>query len=75
MITTIQITHNVKEQLEKFKLHPRETFNETLQRLLDSQTDDEPLSEEALNQIESSIRDIKENKVFTTEQVRKRLNL
>jgi len=41
------------------KLHPRETYDETLNRLLDMAYDPEPLSEETLQRIEESIADMR----------------
>ena len=35
MITTIQIEKNLKKKLDKLKIHPRETYNDILIRLLE----------------------------------------
>ena len=36
MITTIQIDKGLKARLEELKIHPRETFNELISRMVDS---------------------------------------
>ena len=36
MVTTIQINEDVKEKLDKLKAHHRETYNELISRLTDS---------------------------------------
>ena len=39
MVTTIQIEEKVKEKLDKLKLHHRESYNELINRLVNSQKD------------------------------------
>ena len=39
MATTIQIEEKVKEKLDKLKLHHRESYNELINRLVNSQKD------------------------------------
>lgn len=52
MVTTIQLRPETKARLDAIKVHPRETYDETLIRLLDMAYDPEPLSEETLRKIE-----------------------
>ena len=35
MVTTIQLRPETKSRLDEVKVHPRETYDETLNRLLD----------------------------------------
>jgi hypothetical protein len=35
-ITTIKLTVDIKERLDAFKIHPRETYNEVIQRIMDT---------------------------------------
>ena len=39
MATTIQIEEKVKEKLDKLKIHHRESYNELINRLVNSQKD------------------------------------
>ena len=36
MATTIQIDENIKEILDEMKVHPRETYNELISRIINS---------------------------------------
>jgi len=56
--TTIVIQKDLKSRLDEVKLHPRETYNEVIECLLDSTVDDEPLPEETLRAIEEGLEDI-----------------
>jgi predicted transcriptional regulator len=75
MKTTIQVEEEVKKMLEEFKTHPRESYNLVIKRLAKSKIDEEPLSKETIKAIEKSLRDIKEGKFYSTEEVKKRLNI
>ncbi|KUG19447.1 hypothetical protein ASZ90_010834 [hydrocarbon metagenome] len=48
-----------KARLDALKVHPRETYDEALNRLLDLAYDPEPLSEETLQKIEEAVADIR----------------
>ncbi|KUG19906.1 hypothetical protein ASZ90_010365 [hydrocarbon metagenome] len=48
MVTTIRLRPETKSRLDALKTHPRESYDETLNRLLDMAYDPEPLSEEKL---------------------------
>ena len=75
MQTTIQIKKDLKERLDTLKIYGTESYDSVIRRLSELAIDDEPLSKEAIERIESSLRDIKEGRVYTTEEVKKRLNL
>ena len=34
-ITTIKLDHEIKERLDAFKVHPRETYNDIVKRMLE----------------------------------------
>ncbi|MDK2889559.1 MAG: hypothetical protein PWR21_190 [Methanoculleus sp.] len=59
MATTIQLQPETKSRLDTLKAHPRESYDETLNRILDAFFDPEPLSEETLQEIEESIADMR----------------
>jgi predicted CopG family antitoxin len=75
MKTTIQIEKEVKSELEKMKTFPRESFNSVIKRLIESKTDDIPLSSETLRKIENALEDIKYGRIYTTKEIKKRLGI
>ncbi len=58
----IRIRKETKEALTKFRVHPRETYDEVITRLISSQTDKDPISEETLKAIEEGLADIRNGK-------------
>jgi len=69
--TTIQVRKELKKRLDEMKIHPNETMDELIERLVDSKMDYEPLSPEEIKGIEEGLADIKAGRVYTTEQLRK----
>ncbi|MDX1534285.1 MAG: hypothetical protein R3291_01540 [Thermoplasmata archaeon] len=57
--TTIQLSQEMKKTLEGMKLHPRETYEEVLERLLE---DLRELNEQTKEEIERAVREIKAGK-------------
>ena len=70
MTTTIQIKEDVRDRLNDMKLHPRESYNDVIERLFE---DFEELSEETLKDIEEAVREIESGKYKTQEEVEKEL--
>ena len=62
-MTSVQVRPETKEKLNGLKLHPRETYDELIDRLADAAYDDEPLSDEEREDIRASEDDIKEGRV------------
>lgn len=77
METTIQVKKEIKEHLDKFKNHPRETYNEVLARMIHiiSQQNKEELSQQTIKNIEKSLAEIKAGKVSSHKDVKRRLGL
>jgi predicted transcriptional regulator len=71
MPTTIQVQPEVKDRLDLLKKHPRESYNEVIERLLESRIDEEPLSDEAIAGIEEALGDIRKGRLHTEEEIRK----
>lgn len=69
MVTTIQLRPETKARLDAVKVHPRESYDEALNRLLDAAYDPEPLSEETLQKIEEGIADIRAGRCRPFEEV------
>lgn len=65
--TTIQLSKGMKKTLEGMKLHPRETYEEVLKRLLE---DLRELSERTKEEIERAIREIREGRYRTHDQLK-----
>jgi len=65
--TTIQVSRAMKEALGQLKLHPRETYEEVIERLLE---DLRELNEETKREIERAVREIKAGKYRTHAQLK-----
>lgn len=72
MVTTIQLEERIKTRLNKMKLHPRETYNKVIERLIHD-TGEEELSPQTIRGIESALNDIKNGRLYSSAEVRKRL--
>lgn len=72
MATTIQISDNVKSNLDSMKLFERETYNEVVERLVE---EDMELSEKTEKEIELAIKRVKSGKFLTQEEVEKKLGI
>lgn len=72
--STIKLSKKIKNDLKKQMNHPRETYESVIARLLQI-TQDDTLSKATIKNIEEGIADIKAGRVYTSEQVKKRLGL
>jgi len=70
MSTTIQITNEMRDQLSNLKIHPRETFNDVLERVLE---DMHELNEKTKKEIAQAIKEIESGYYKTHEEVKKEL--
>ncbi|MHB8397207.1 MAG: DUF7557 family protein [Thermoplasmataceae archaeon] len=75
METTIQVKKDLKERLNSLRLYPNESYDSVIRRLSELAEDEEPLSGDAIERIEASLKDIKEGRIYTTEEVKKRLKI
>ena len=73
--STIKLSKKLKNELRKQMNHPRETYEMVIARLLKSTQEDDVLSEEVIKNIEEGVADIKARRVYTSEQVKKKLGL
>lgn len=69
MPTTIQISNNVKESLDKMKIFERETYNEVIENMIE---DNLELNEKTKKELELAR---KSEKSISHEEVKKRLGL
>lgn len=70
--TTIQVNSAMREELSRMKTHPRESYNEVLERVLE---DLRELDEKTKRQILSARSEIRAGRFRSHEQVRERLQL
>lgn len=71
-ISTIQIREETKKTLQSMKLHPRETYEEIIERMIEDLSE---LSEETRAEIEEARKEIESGKFVTHEQLKKDLGL
>ena len=75
LTTTIRISRETKETLDSLKHHPKESYDTLISRLANLACDDEPLSEEEIEDIRASLADIEAGRVKTLEAVRRELGI
>jgi len=73
--STIKLSKKLKEALKKQMNHSRETYETVIARLLKFTQEDNVLSDEVIKNIEEGVKDIKAGRVYTSEQVKKKLGL
>lgn len=73
--STIKLSKKLKNDLRKQMNHPGETYEEVIVRLLKNTQEDDVLSDEIIKNIEEGIADIKAGRVYTSDQVKKKLGL
>ncbi|HOD86146.1 MAG TPA: hypothetical protein PKK41_06000 [Methanoculleus sp.] len=67
--TTIKIDTELKDRLNTLKIHPRESYNDVIERLVAIAVDEEPLSQETIRDLERSLEDLKAGRVYTLDEV------
>jgi predicted CopG family antitoxin len=70
--TTIQISSNLQQELNKMKLFNRETYEEVIWNIIE---DTKELSEQTKRDIDLSRKEISEGKFVTLSDLKKRYNL
>ena len=71
-ISTIQIKEGTKKTLQSMKLHPRETYEEVIERMIEDLSE---LNEETRTEIEEARKEIEAGRFVTHEQLKKDLGL
>ena len=72
MVTTIQISEQLQQELTKKKLYAKETYEEVIWDIIEDTLE---LSEETKKNILQAEKEFKEGKYHTHEQVKKKLGL
>lgn len=68
-MTSVQLRPETKEKLNDLKIHPRETYDELINRLADAAYDDEPLSPEEIECLKVSEEEIKAGRYRTLRDI------
>jgi len=69
-LTTIRLNSNLKRTLKAMKLHPRETYNDVLERILEDLSE---LNEKTKKEIDRALREVQSGKYKTHEQIKAEL--
>ena len=72
MVTTIQISNNLQEELSKRKLFDRETYEEVIWNLME---DTMELNEQSKKEIEQARAEIRNKKHVKIDEAKKRLGI
>lgn len=75
MGTTIQLDKKVRDKLKELKLHPRESYNKVVERLIAMRTDEGELSDETIRMIEQSLEDVKAGRTLSMKEVKQKLKI
>ncbi len=69
-ISTIQLRETTKKSLQHLKMHPRETYEEVIERLLE---DLKELNEETRKELEIARKEVESGKFITHEKLKEKL--
>ena len=69
-MTTIQVSKKIKDMLEKLKISSRDSYNDVIEQLIE---DSQELSEEAIKDIEAALEDVKQGRIISHEEVKRRM--
>ena len=75
MKTTIQVDKKIKDKLDAMKVHPKESYNEIIDRLISVSYDDEELSDETIEDIEESLEQVRQGRTISNEELKERLGI
>ena len=73
--STIKLSKKLKNDLRKQMNHPGETYESVIARLLKITQEDDVLNPAVIKNIEEGLADIKAGRVYTSDQVKKKLGL
>lgn len=73
--TTIKLEMATKASLDELKIHPRETYDDVIKRLVHIAIDEEPLSDETLEHLKEAMEDVKAGRVQPMDDVYRELGL
>jgi predicted transcriptional regulator len=74
-ITSLRIDTSTRDRLDALKVHPRESYNEVINRLITMAVDEKPLSAEAVKGLEEALEDIRAGRVHPEGEIMKDFGL
>jgi len=69
----VEINPRVRDRLDHLKLHSKEIYSDVIDRLASIALDEEPLDPETQEKIAQALKDLKEGRSITSQEVRKML--
>jgi predicted transcriptional regulator len=66
----VKINQEVKDRLDHLKLRPEESYSDVIDRLASCALDEEPLDPETKKRIAEALKDLKEGRYFTSQDVK-----
>lgn len=69
----VEINPKIKDRLDHLKLHPEESYSDVIDRLASFALDEEPIDQETQEKIAEALKDLKEGRFFTSQEIRKML--
>lgn len=70
--TSIYIREDLKDQLNSLKRHPKESYNDVIERLVTRAVDEESLSEDAIKGLEEALDEIRQGKLIPESEIMKK---
>ena len=68
-MSTISITKDLKERLQALKQHPKESYNDVIERLVTLAVDQDPLNDEAIKGLEEALKDIRQHRLHSEAEI------
>jgi predicted CopG family antitoxin len=72
LATSIYIREDLKDQLNSLKQHPKESYNDVIERLVTLAVDEEPLSEDAIRGLEEALEEIRQGQLIPESKIMKK---
>jgi len=73
--SSIYIRTDLKTRLTSLKRHPKESYNDVIERLLALADDDEPLSDEAIRGLEESLQEVRQGILISEKEMMKKYGI
>ncbi len=67
--STIYIREDLKEKLQALKQHPRESYNDVIERLVTLAVDQDPLNDEAIKGLAEALEDIRHRRLHSEAEI------
>lgn len=73
--TTIRISTTVKKELDELKNFEKESYEDVIERLVNTAKEDQELDAEEIKQIEKSLEDLKKGRAIPYKEAKKKWGL